>query len=203
MHSHEPYVNQGVEPDDLEYVIRHMRELDKTEADCIGADVSGTARLLVGVATTVYTAYYKDLPTFIFGTVQILPGVEQLFGFGTNDTRRVMPAVTWFTDTYWLPEMFESGTRRIQVHIPSTHVASLKWLEDFGMLQECELRDYSINGVPMLQLAYTRREYESNVLFQQQEGSGSSSGRDTGPGEDQRGYADGSRGGTQETGVLQ
>lgn len=166
---HEPHVVQGASSEDIEFVVKNLRGVDRTEAECYGIDPAMQAPGLVARAVDPHTSYYNNLPAFIFGTYEVIPGVRELFGFGTRHTIRVMPVVTWFTEEYWLDEMFDAcGVRRVQAVIPSTHVASLRWLEGFGMYRECVLRDFSVNSVPMLQLAYTRREYD-NVLGQQEQ----------------------------------
>lgn len=159
-----PHVIDGASSPDVAFVVARMRDIDRSEADAFGFVVEDVAPLVVQSASDVWTAVYRDRPAFIFGTVELLPGVRQLFGFGTDDTKRVMPAVTWFTENYWLDALFESGVRRIQAHVPTTHHASIEWLEGFGMYRECTMHDYAVNGTPMLQLAYTTREHRENVL---------------------------------------
>lgn len=164
--THRPYVVQGATIDAVAEVARNVRFNDRFEAACFGTSWDATAPNIVAAAKDVWTAYIGERPVFIFGTVEILNGVRQLFGFGTDKTKRVMPAVTWFTKTYWLPEMFESGVRRIQVHVPMESRQSMKWLLAFGMYCECMMPDYAINGAQMAQLAFTRNEFQKHVLFQ-------------------------------------
>lgn len=200
---HEPHVIQGVSDEDVEFVIRNLRNVDRAEALCHGFNPAVAAPALVSRAVDPHTAYYKGLPAFIFGTYEVIPGVRELFGFGTPNTIRVMPVVTWFTDDYWLDEMFDaSGVRRVQAVIPATHVASLAWLEGFGMYRECSMAGYSVNGVPMLQLAFTRREYIINVLGKKLSSARTRGATDEPAREDECGHPGGSGDRAQEAPVL-
>lgn len=161
-----PYIVDGAAPHDVATVVAALRGSDRFEVEAVGFDADRDIPLMVRAARDTFTAYLGDEPVFIFGTVEVMSGVRQLIGFGTEKTRRVIPSVTWFTYTHWLPEMFESGVRRIQVHIPKEAARSLKWLLSFGMYVECEMKDYAANGATMLQLAYTRSEFIKHVSIQ-------------------------------------
>lgn len=161
-----PYILQGAEPEDVSDVVHGMRESDRFEFAAFG-HVPEDAWHVSAVSKDIYTAYVGHRAVFIFGTVEVLPGVRQLFGFGTPQTRRAMPAVTWFTKTFWLPEMAEAGVRRIQVHVPRESTQSVQWLQSFGMRVECEMPDYAANDATMLQLAFTRKDFQTHVLLQE------------------------------------
>lgn len=166
-----PYVVDGATPYDVATVVAALRGSDRFEVEAVGFDAERDIPLMVHAARDTFTAYLGDEPVFIFGTVEIMPGVRQLIGFGTEKTRRVIPSVTWFTYTHWLPDMFENGVRRIQVHIPKEAARSLRWLLSFGMYVECEMKDYAANGATMLQLAYTRNEFIKHVSIQKEVGA--------------------------------
>ncbi len=158
-----PYIVDGADPDDVAYVIENMRESDIREGAVLGFEADDAAGV-VSHSHDVYTAYLGNEPVFIFGTVDVVPGVRQLFGFGTDRTHRVIPHVTWFTTTYWLPDLFDLGVRRIQAHIPETSIASVRWLQSFGMFREASMAGYGVDGSTVLQLAFTKREYDLYVL---------------------------------------
>lgn len=183
MVNHEPHVIDGTSFGDISYVSQRMREADMREARCLDLDGRVDCHAMVRIASDAFTAYYRGRPTFVFGTVEVLPGVRQLFGFGTDATLRVMPAVTWFTESYWLPELYNQRVRRIQAIVPTTNDASLKWLEGFGMFRECVMHDYAVNGTPMVQLAFTLKEFATHVLLQEESRPGSSDR--PGPGQDE------------------
>ncbi len=199
-----PYVLDGADPDDVYDVALAMRESDRHEAHAFGLDYVQAAHDAVANAADVYTAYQRNRPTFIFGTVEVVPGVRQLFGFGTPDTKRVIPQVTWFTRKFWLPNLFEDDVRRIQAHIPDTSIASLQWLQSFGMYREASMAGYGVNGETILQLAFTKRELDLHVFFREH---ASPTNRATGPGvtaasEVELGDSTGSRSREEEEEIL-
>lgn len=188
------YVLDGADASDVEYVVSRMRLSDRDEAVAFGLQPDLEAPAVVHNAADVYTAYLNDLPVFVFGTHSVIPGVRQLFGFGTDQTRRAIPHVTWFTNNYWLPELFDDrGTRRIQAMLPDTSLASIRWLQNLGMYREATLLDYAVDGAPVVQLAYTRREYDLNVLAVQKSTNSNSDPADSAACQVKLGDSEGSR----------
>jgi hypothetical protein len=174
-----PHVLEGAEPDDIRYVLENLREHDIREARAFGHDPDIVLPAIVYGATDVFTAFHGGAPVFIFGTHEVVPGVRQLFGFGTERTHRVMPVVTWFTRSFWLPELFENGVRRIQAHVPDDSIASIQWLQSFGMFRETTMVGFAVDGSMMVQLAFTQREYDLHVHFRKIATSSSGTSRST------------------------
>lgn len=136
-------------------VLTNMRPIDRHEFEAVGCDpwVHGQA-LLTSPNSISYVALYNDQPAFIFGTLAPFPHMRMIFGFGTRKAKRVIPAVTWFGQTYLAPVLRSKGVTRCEVRIPAKCEQSRKWLTAaFGAEVECELPGYSITGETMLQLA--------------------------------------------------
>ena len=100
--------------------------------------------------------YWDDKPTFVWGVSSAYQGLYGLWGFGTKDTRRAMPAITRWGMKTWLPDFIaRTHARRIEVRVPVSSVHSINWLKQLGMIPECTLKHYSVIGEDFMQLAYT------------------------------------------------
>lgn len=144
-----------------------MRANDRYEAECFGLTPEAAVLASVRAAADSHVAYLGDEPVFAFGTVHVMPHVRQLWGFGTPKTKKAIPEITRYTNDVWLPRLWYAGVRRIQVHLPATNLASIGWLESFGMIAEATMRDFSTNGAIILQMAFTEKEFREHVFLEQ------------------------------------
>ncbi len=167
-------VHPGCDPDAFGGILLNLRPEDQHEFAAMGADPLELPWEWVEQAgTEAWTFFYKGQPTFVWGTTEVLPGVRGLWGWGTRHTRRVIPEATRWGRRWWLPKAFGNGrTRRIEVRVPASSQHSLAWLQSIGMRVECALHHLSVTGEPMLQLSYTKTDYEREyVHFQGSENS--------------------------------
>lgn len=150
-------------PHDLDYVTANMREEERLDCDCFGVTKEDATRLMVDLASHIYTAFVSGEAVFIFGVVpHDGTTTVSLFGFGTDKTKRVMPAVTRFVHETWIPAMYREGTRRIEVVLPVKHLPNIEWLQSFGMVAE-EVVRAPANDLPMIRLALNESEFERHV----------------------------------------
>lgn len=134
---------------EIEYLLRNLRPSDYHEFVSVGAvpEVEGL-RLLRSVDDG-HVALLRGVPVFAFGTAPMWPHVRQVFGFGTPDTPKVIPAVTRFARQWTMP-----GVTRLEVRVPASCVHSIAWLKSaFGATEEAVLHGYSIFGEPYIQLS--------------------------------------------------
>lgn len=163
---HKPRVciRPGASPLAVDFVTAHLRSSDQHEARCFGTDFRDATHRMVAHSPNTHTAYFDGAPAFVWGTIALTATCHQLFGFGTNDTRRVVPAITRFGKASWIPRLYHSGVRRVQVHVPQSCIESIRWLTTHGMRHECAMPDYSVNGDVIHQYAFSRESFE-HVLF--------------------------------------
>lgn len=113
-----------------------------------------------------YIAYADTEPVFVFGAAPVIPGVYQFWGFGTDDTPKVLPQLTKFCREEFAPDLYLAGVRRVQVHVPLKSQQSFRWLtEHIGMRVETIMSDYCADGSPMAQLVFTRQDFQEYVSF--------------------------------------
>lgn len=151
--------------DEATEILDNLRPEDAFELSCSGAD-RAQQLAVVESSSLDYVWYLGDTPVFTFGIIKV-GHVGHLWGFGTRDTRRVIPAATRWGLKHWLPDAFEKhGIRRIEVRVPRKSRASIDWLTGLGMRMECgAIHDSAANGEIMVQLAYTTNEYRRDYVL--------------------------------------
>lgn len=144
--------------DEVEAVINNLRATDKYEAEALGEDADQAierCRQIVGSTPVSYMVYLRGVPIFIWGVTAFNGHHVGLWGFGTEDTRQVIPAVTRYVRRQWLANMARAGVLRIEARLPTSCRGSLHWLKSCGMQEECQVEGVSATGVPFSQLSYT------------------------------------------------
>lgn len=179
----------------VDYLCRNLRPEDLYEFSAIGVVPDAApwiVKQLASVQGDAWLIEFKGKPVFVWGVSQRHSGVYTLWGFGTKDVRRAMPAITRWGRDEWLPGFLaKENVRRIEVRIPISSIHSLKWLQALGMQIETVCPDYSVVGEAFYQLAFLpsrdhsglKRDFP-NVFFER---SGSGPAREASTSEDQRG----------------
>lgn len=144
--------------DELEAVINNLRPSDLHEAAVLGrngTDVADRCRQVIGSTPLVYLVCLDGQPVFIWGATALLDHFVVLWGFGTVDTPKVVPAISRYLVRRWLASMGRAGVSRIEARLPTSCSDSLRWLKSWGMREECVLLGATVNGEPLTQLSYT------------------------------------------------
>lgn len=132
-----------------EYLLNNLRPSDLHEFYSVGAVPEVEGLHLLQTADDAHVALLRGVPAFAFGTAPMWPHVRQVFGFGTTDTPRVIPAVTRFARAWTM-----AGVSRLEARVPASCVHSIAWLKTaFGATEEAVLHGYSIFGEPYVQLS--------------------------------------------------
>ena len=148
------------------YIKANLRDADRDECSYHGMTAGEIPDDVLWNSTPwCYLVYADDEPVFIFGAMSVIPGVYQFWGFGTDKTPRVLPALTKFCKEEFGPYLYLFGARRVQVHVPLKSQQSFHWLTDhIGMRVEMIMSDYCADGSPMAQLVFTRQDYQAYVF---------------------------------------
>lgn len=153
--------------DDVLHIMQHLREIDRKEFAAAGATLDDA--LFVAEQRDALLFSLRGEPVFVWGAYGE-KGHVHLWGFGTDKTTRVIPAVTHFVKHWWLPNFFgKDEGRRIEVRVPLSSQHSISWLLKFGMTVESwNILGATVTGEPSVQLAYTTREYERDYVHVQE-----------------------------------
>lgn len=148
------------------FIQRNLRPEDLYEISAVGwkADQVTDVVAMGVLLGEVWLLNWNGAPVFIWGVNSAVAGIYGLWGFGTKETIRAMPAITRWGMKTWLPDFIaRTNARRIEVRLPVSSVHSIKWLTRLGMIPETSLRNYSVIGEDFLQLAYTPQKDFKNV----------------------------------------
>lgn len=146
---------------EIEYLLDHLRPEDVAELAQSSADRTTLPETCCEYSKHSWLYCFDGKPAFAFGLV-VIGTTGFIWGFGTSDTRRVMPAVTRFVRGVYFPFLFaDFGIRRIEVRVPITSLHSIDWLCQLGASVECwAIHDNTASDVHSVQLAYTTREFK-------------------------------------------
>jgi hypothetical protein len=141
------------------YVAAYIRAYDRAELEAYqpAGDIAELAYFLATTNGWNFYASIDDIPVFAFGVVvhPLSPHMGSAWGFGTDKTRKVVPEITRFVREALVPELVESGLRRVEVRALATHTSSVRWLaRSLGALPECDLPQAGANGETFVQLAW-------------------------------------------------
>lgn len=144
-------------------VVSNLRDEDAYEFRAAGVvdPVEDTSHYLAS-AHHPLMVFYRERPTFIFGTIKARNNIHCLFGFGTAGTRRIIPHLTKWGKRVWIPWLFETqGANRVEVRLPVASTQSFEWLTSNGMRIDGLIKHGSATGEPLVQLSYTVDEYRN------------------------------------------
>lgn len=153
---------------ELAETLRNMRERDLHEYYAVGSDPDVDAWGMIKASPRAFIALKDTEPVFAFGYINSYPHVALVWGFGTDDANKAIPAITKYGREVFLPELFKGGITRLEVRVPSSCAKSAAWLMyNFGARCECSnLEGLSVTGEPMWQLALTPELFQRKINVQ-------------------------------------
>lgn len=140
-----------------DHIGANVRALEREEARLVGATITPgyVTSLCEADPENSFVVFLGSEPVFALGTLQVIPGVRHVWGFGTDRCARAMPAMTRHLKSILVPAMYRLGVRRVQVHVPLSCEASWLWLQnDIGFRVESVMNGFCIDGSPLVQLAF-------------------------------------------------
>jgi len=145
--------------DDLLYIARHMREIDRSEIFGMRWDddpdkVAGETLQAVMAAGTC-KLFYADNPAAVLGAVERHPGVWNAFAYGTDEWPKVIRRLSVYAKTVFAPWLF-ARAHRIEAQSRFDHVTAHRWLEWLGAERESTLRGYGRDGSDYFNYAWTK-----------------------------------------------
>ena len=149
------------------WIAANARVADQHELLCqVGTDnVTVPAAICVESSppSMRWVARWKGKPVAAWGVAHndmITPTVGSLWLFGTDDIRRVIPAVSRAMARD-LPRMTEErGITRLEIRALATHDIAHRWLERLGARRVCTLTDWGSSGEEFVLYEWTRAIWE-------------------------------------------
>lgn len=148
---------------DITFVAAGMRAEDWREihASCPFDDKAeaGAACYLVS-PEWCWTAWLRDEPVYAAGFApSYLPWLWSAWAFGTDRSRRAIPAITRHLMGV-VPTMIDAGVHRVEARAVADYENANRWLAGLGAKLECELRAFGRNGETFNLWAWTKDDWQ-------------------------------------------
>lgn len=136
---------------DLSYILSNLREMDKHELFCQYPHDEDSMNAKILLNAVLNAGEYKRIatldgqPVLAFGMQEVSPKRFVAWAFGTDKTRRVIPASTRFMLKEFLPVM-KDYANRIQAESISTHKQAHNWLKGLGAKPVVTLKKVGKHG---------------------------------------------------------
>jgi hypothetical protein len=137
---------------DLIHVAQNLRQSDRDELAHTRNtnDALALANDAYYPSLFSYVASYDGEPIFAFGAVEAGPGLVQVWGFGSEDTPKIIRGVTKFVVRYIVPKLRAAGVTQAQCLIHEDNFLSRRWLEFMGFQSIATLPDLGAGHEGML-----------------------------------------------------
>ena len=139
---------------DLIKVAQNLRQSDRSElAHTRDAnDALALANDAYYPSLFSYVASYDGEPVFAFGAIPVGRGLGlvQVWGFGTEQSPKIIRGVTKFVVRYIVPRLRASGVTQAQCLIHEDNFLSRRWLEFMGFQSIATLPDLGAGHEGML-----------------------------------------------------
>lgn len=129
-------------PDDVDYVVRRMRPLDRVEI--FGARFTADAESLISEIlhsghVWLYAIASRHHPRAIAILQLVLhgPGHGYVNLFATGDMTVIVQDFTRFIRKRFIPDCLRAGLRRVELRTLASWVENRRWLEALGAKFEC------------------------------------------------------------------
>lgn len=148
---------------DASWVTANLRRIDYDEAFCQMPDGATTMMLAHWLVYSgdAFIAYLKDEPVFLFGTSAMTATCYSVWGLGTKDTKRVIPAVTRYLMTTHIEKRIAEGARTMEARSLASHTEAHGWMRAVGATQLGEPFEYGKNGEPFVLFRFTVAGYRA------------------------------------------
>jgi hypothetical protein len=125
---------QIVEPDQIHVnqVLKGLRERDRLEIEATAFDVGFSVQRCLKVEGYKRAALIDGRAVFIGGLMPVAPGCVRAWGFGTDETRKVIKAVTRHARMA-ISALPSAGVTRVDA-VCRADVAPMGWLKSLGLV---------------------------------------------------------------------
>lgn len=148
---------------DASFITANLRAIDKTEAFCQLPDGATTIEMAWWLIHSgdAFIAYKNDAPVFLFGTSPISVCCYSVWGLGTEETTRVIPAVTRYLMTTHIEKRIAEGARTMEARSLASHTEAHGWMKMVGATQLGEPFEYGKHGEHFVLYRFTVAGYRA------------------------------------------
>ena len=144
--------------DDVLAVTRNMRARDAEEIFALRWHDSPChlAEEVMHAGEFRWGAYLDGRPIAMLGAFPQWPRVWSVWSFGTDEFRKVAPAMARHVKTFMIPALENAGAIRAFCWSMEAHTDACRWLEFLGAAPEVKLDKYGKNGQTFVCYGWTR-----------------------------------------------
>lgn len=145
--------------DDLDWVVRRMRQRDREEIFATRWDDDPEKLVKDVMAGGEFGWVFGDddgLPVAALGAIPVWNGVWEVWMFATDEWPRVSLGVHRFIKRTMIPALESVGYHRAQCRALDRHTEAHRWLLSLGAYKESELPNYGRNGETFYLFCWTR-----------------------------------------------
>ncbi len=153
-------IRQGATLMEALFVLSHPNAHSAREIAASGQSDWSLAHRLSGLPLT-WVAYHDDLPCAFWGAYQRQPGLWGLFGFGTDDWRKVWRQVTLVSARDMMGRVLDAGAMRADCLSLAENEEVHKWLRFLGATVATERPGAGANGENLIQFTWVRPDVPS------------------------------------------
>lgn len=137
---------------DLIHVAQNLRQSDRDELMHTRDpnDALALANDAYYPSLFAYVASWDGEPVFAFGAVPVAENTVQVWGFGSENTSKIIRGVTKFVVRYIVPRLRATGVTQAQCLIHEDNFLSRRWLEFMGFQSIATLPDLGAGHEGML-----------------------------------------------------
>jgi hypothetical protein len=148
---------------DASFITANLRAIDKVEAFCQLPDHATTIEMAWWLIHSgdAFIAYKGEQPVFLFGTSPMTVSCYSVWGLGTEETTRVIPAVTRYLMTTHIEKRIAEGARTMEARSLATHTEAHGWMRGVGATQLGEPFEWGKGGELFVLFRFTVAGYRA------------------------------------------
>lgn len=142
--------------DDVLFVCRHMRAMDRAEIFATRFDDSdeGLSADVMAHLGFSWIFYLDGVPVAVIGSFVLWPTHVSVWAFGTDNWPRVIFSLTRHVTRFMLPTFKECGVLMAHVYVLSAYHQARGWLKSLGLRELTEIEHFGKNGEPFVLMAW-------------------------------------------------
>ena len=143
----------GLDPEPLEHILSHLRDIDKEEIEAVRGEAFDTWRMSLEICKLSTTPgglgwlfWRTDTgePSACLGAYGMTPKVAGCWAFGTDGWDRVVRSVTRQARRVMVPALLKAGFHRAECRALAKREDTRVWLTSLGWRAEAALSEFGI-----------------------------------------------------------
>lgn len=156
----------GATRSEIEDIAARLRDVERYESLAFGHEPTSDLLSDYAQRSVLVTLFkFHDRPTFVTGFLESVPGVYTLWGFGTDDTSKIIGKITRLGIALKNRLFEDFKARRLVAYLPTHPMChpNIRWLIRCGMRPESVSHFATVDDGSVLNLAITKEDFANYV----------------------------------------